>query len=71
MLMRIMARNKEATEAYAERIESYQIMPDGQRCFVRDLKGGFYFADTEDIVEDPVIIQRASADWLYKIRLGE
>lgn len=71
MLMRIISRNKDGTEAYAERIESYQIMPDGQRAYVRDTRNGYYFAAVDDIVKDPVIIRRASADWLYKIRLGE
>ena len=70
MLMRIMARSKDGTEAYAERIESYKIMPDGQRCYVCDLKGGYYFAALEDIITDPLILHRCSADWLYKIKIG-
>ena len=70
MLMRIMARSKDGSEAFAERIESYKVMPDGQRCFVRDTKGGHYFAAVEDIITDPVILHRCSTDWLYKIELG-
>lgn len=70
MLMRIMARSKDGTEAYAERIEKYQITMNGDRCFMLDTKGFWYIADVADLVEDPVIIQRVSSDWLYKIKLG-
>ena len=68
MLFRIMARNKEKTEAYAERINRVRILSDG-RAYVEDMKGSYYFASVDDIVHDPVIIRRCSADWLYKIKL--
>ena len=71
MLMRIMARSKDGSEAFAERIESYKVMPDGQRCFVRDTKGGHYFTTLDEIVRDPVIVRRCSADWLYQILLED
>ena len=70
MLFRIMARNQEKGLAYAERIEAYRLMPDGS-VYVRDTKGGHYFADMDDIVRDPVIVRRCSADWLYQILLED
>lgn len=71
MLFRIMTRNKEKGLAYAERIEAYRLMPDGKRAYVRDTRGGYYFADPADIVRDPVIVRRCSADWLYQILLED
>lgn len=67
-IFRIAARNKERTEAYAERLESYKFLPDGAvLCF--PMHGSCYFGDIEDIVINPVIIRRCSGDWLYKIEL--
>ena len=66
---RIAARNKEGTEAYAERIRSYTVMEDGMRCYVQSLDGSHYVADISQIVVDPVVIRETSAGWLYKIQL--
>lgn len=68
MLFRIMSRNKDRTEAYAERINRVRILSDG-RAYVEDMQGSYYFASQEDIIRNPVIIRRCSADWLYKIKL--
>ena len=44
MIFRIIAKNKEKTEAYAERLESYKVMPDGERVYCIDLNGlGTFF----------------------------
>lgn len=68
---RIMARNREAGTAYAERISTFrQLDNDGWVCVI-DTKGGSYFGDMCDLIEDPEIIQRCSADWLYKIKLPD
>ncbi len=69
MIFRIIAKNKERAEAYAERLESYKVMPDGETVFCIDLKGSGYFSSLSDIIEDPIIIWTCSAPWLYKIRL--
>lgn len=69
MIFRIIAKNKEKTEAYAERLESYKVMPDGETVFCIDLKGSGNFSSLSDIIENPTIIRTCSAPWLYKIRL--
>ena len=68
MLFRIMARSKDKTEAYAERINRVRILSDG-RAYVEDMQGSYYFTSQDDIIHNPVIIGRCSADWLYKIKL--
>ena len=70
MLFRIMARNKEKTLAYAERIESFEPLGDGT-VYVCNLKGQYYFADVDDITINPKIVKRCSEDWLYQIRIGD
>lgn len=70
MIFRIMARNKEGTYAYAERIESYSITPSGA-AFCVGFDDSCYFADPDDIVINPEIASRCSAKWLYKIKLQE
>ena len=71
MLFRIMARDNEKGLAYAERIEAYRLMPDCDTVYVRDTKGGHYFTTLDEIVRDPVIVRRCSADWLYQILLED
>ena len=69
MVFRIMARNKEQTEAYAELLSCVELMADG-RVFCIDLDGGASFTDRDAIMYDPTIIKdvcRSSA--IYKINL--
>lgn len=71
MIFHIGARNKEGTEAYAERIFEYSFIDDAGTVAVRSMKNEIYFADIRDIVINPHIIRKVSGEWLYKIRLGE
>lgn len=69
MVFRIMARNKEQTEAYAELLDRVELMADG-RVFCIDLDGGCSFTDRGAIMYNPTIIKdvgRSSS--IYKINL--
>lgn len=68
MWFRIMAKSSDGKTAYAERVESFTVMDDG-RAFVRGYDSGCYFAGVEELIENPEIVSRCSADWLYKIKL--
>ena len=70
MIFKIAARDRERKEAYAERIDHYQVLPD-DTVLVYPLHGSCYFTDLDSIVHDPVVIRRYSADLLYKIKLPE
>lgn len=69
MVFRIMARNKDQTEAYAELLDRIELMADG-RVFCIDLDGGCSFTDRNAIMYNPTIIKdvcRSSS--IYKINL--
>ena len=68
---RIVARNAERTEAYAERISSYKRLNFEGDIYVVGISGNHYFGKLDDLIEDPEIIKRCSADWLYKIKLPD
>ena len=70
MVFKIAARDRANHEAYAERIDNYQILLNGT-VLVYPLHGSCYFTDQDSIIHDPVIIRRCSSDWLYKIKLPE
>ena len=70
MIFKIAARDRANREAYAERIDHYQVLPD-DTVLVYPLHGSCYFTDLDSIIHDPVVIRRCSADWLYKIKIPE
>ena len=70
MIFKIAACDRVNHEAYAERIDDYQILSD-DTVLVFPLHGSCYFTDHDSIIHDPVIIRRCSSDWLYKIKLPE
>lgn len=71
MIFHIGARNREGTEAFAERILAYTAIDDDGTVAVRSMKNEIYFADINDIVINPHVIRKVSGEWLFKIRLGE
>lgn len=71
MIFRIIAKSQDQAEAYAERIYSFKVMPDGETVFCTDLKDSCYFARLSDIIENAEVIKLVSAPWLYKIKLEE
>lgn len=68
MMFRIMATDKTSGEAYAERIKSYRLLA-GDRVYVEALNGTCYFASSDDIIINPEIVRKCSAEWLYKIKV--
>lgn len=69
MVFRIMARNKEQTEAFAELLDRIELMVDG-RVFCIDLDGGCSFTDRESIMYNPTIIKAVcNSSSIYKINL--
>lgn len=69
MVFRIMARNKEQTEAYAELLDKIELMADG-RVFCIDLDGGCSFTDRKAIMYNPTIIKPVcNSSYIYKINL--
>ena len=70
MVFKIVATNKNTGEAYAERIKSFRRSADGSRAYVEALDGSFYFASIDEIIINPEIVRKCSAEWLYKIKVG-
>ena len=79
ILYRIVTKNKKTMAAYAEKIKSYDIVPDRNKRFYctdnhviyEDKNNRCFACDLSDIVKDPVIISHVSGQWLYKIQLTE
>ena len=67
MIFRIIAKNKERTEAYAELLDHIELMADG-RVFCVPIDGGCYFAARSEIMYNANIIHK-STDRIYKILL--
>ena len=70
MFFKIIARDQAKSEAFAERIEDYEVLSDN-RVMVYPYYGSCYFTDIDSIIQDPVIVRRCTSDWLYKIKLTE
>lgn len=68
MIFRIMARNKERTEAYAELLDRIELMADG-RVFCVSQDGSCSFSDRNSIMYNASIIRRLN-DSIYKIDLN-
>lgn len=71
MLFRLMAKNPNGNEAYAERILDYKQVDDKGTVVVWSLKNESYFAHINQIVVDPVVIKKCSGEWLYKIQVED
>ena len=71
MLVRIICRNKEHTDAYAEEIKSYKILKGTDEIMYVDYKNSCHFGLLSEIVRNPEIIKVCIKDCLYKIKLPE
>ena len=71
MLFRMIAKKPNSNEAYAERIREYKPIGDDGTVVVISLKNETYFAEINEILEDPVIIRKVSGEWLYKVEVEE
>lgn len=67
MIFRIMARNKERTEAFAELLDKIEVLVDN-RVFCIDQEGGCSFTDRNSIMYNPTIIRQVNGS-IYKINL--
>lgn len=67
MIFRIIARNKERSEAYAELLDRIELLADG-RVFCLSQDGTFYFSDWNDIMYNASIKRRIN-HYMYKISL--
>lgn len=67
MIFRIIAKNKERTEAYAELLDDITLLADG-RVFCVSIDGSCCFAARSEIMYNANIIHK-STDRLYKILL--
>ena len=72
MLVRIMVRNKECTDAYAEEIKSYRVIEgtDDKIMYV-DVNNSCHFGRLSDIIRNPEIINVCVRGHYYKIKLPE
>ena len=71
MLFRVIARNPNGNDAYAERILEYKLVDDDGTVIVWSLKNESYFAHISQILVDPVVIRKVSGAWLYKVQLED
>ena len=69
MLFRIMCVSADGKEAFAERVESATIYSADGRCIIHSMDGGVYMGRESDLIKDPEIIKKCSAEWLYKIKV--
>lgn len=67
MIFRIMCKNKERAEAYAELLDRIELLADG-RVFCVSLDGSCNFAERSDIMYNPNI-KRQTNGHIYKIFL--
>ena len=67
MIFRIMARNKERTEAYTELLDRIELMSDG-RVFCVSNDGGCNFSDRKSIMYNASIKRQINGN-IYKIFL--
>ncbi len=67
MIFRIMCKNKERTDAYADLLERYELLSNG-RVFCVSVDGGCYFADRSEIMINPSIKHQSTQN-IYKINL--
>ena len=72
LLVRIMVRNKEHTDAYAEEIKSYRVIKgtDDKIMYV-DANNSCHFGRLSDIIRNPEIINVCVRGHYYKIKLPE
>ena len=71
MLFRVIARNPNGNDAYAERILGYKLVDDDGTVIVWSLKNETYFARISQILVDPVVIREVSGERLYKVQLED
>ena len=69
MLFRIICVSPDGKEAYAELVESATVLNSDGRCIIHSFRGDCYFANKDELIEDPEIIRESSPGWLFKIRL--
>lgn len=67
MIFRIMCKNKERTDAYADLLERCELLANG-RVFCVSVDGGCYFADRSEIMINPSIKHQSNRN-IYKINL--
>lgn len=67
MIFRIIGKNKERTEAYAELLDHITLMADG-RVFCFSIDGSCYFAARSEIMYNATIVHK-STESIYKILL--
>lgn len=68
MYYRIIAKNKEHTEAYAEKLSNIRLL-DHDECYVASVNGSAYYCPDSELVLNPEVIRECSGGWLYRIRL--
>ena len=68
MYYRIIAKNKEHTEAFAEKLRNIRLF-DHDECYVVSVMGTAYYCHVSELVLNPEVIRECAGGWLYRIRL--
>ena len=68
MYYRIISKNWDHTEAYAEKLSNIRIL-DHDECFVASVNGSAYYCSVSELVLNPKVIRECAGGWLYRISL--
>ena len=68
MYYRIITKNKERTEAFAEKLSNIRLL-DHDECYVVSVMGTAYYCHVSELVLNPEVIRECAGGWLYRIRL--
>ena len=68
MYYRIIAKNSDGTEAFAERLRTIRLI-DHDECYVVSVMGTAYYCHVSELVLNPEVIREGAGGWLCRIRL--